>query len=81
MFIKHKITGQIIDTDKPDDYIKSGSWAMLPDEKIGGVYGEFSKTQLMQMSGERRDLPKSEIVGQMAINREAVNVNFTDDLI
>lgn len=81
MFIKHKITGQIIDTDKPDDYIKSGSWAMLHDEKIGGVYGEFSKTQLMQMSGERKDLPKSEIVGQMAINREAVNVNFTDDLI
>ena len=35
----------------------------------------------MQISGERKDLPKSEIVGQMIINRELVNVNFTDDLI
>ncbi len=81
MFIKHKITGQIIGTDKPDEYIKSGSWAYLPDDKVGGVYNEFSKTQLMQISGERKDLPKSEIVGQMIINRELVNVNFTDDLI
>ena len=81
MFIKHKMTGQIIGTDKPDEYIKSGSWGYLDDKKVEGVYSEFSKTQLMQMSGEKKDLPKSEIVGQMNINRALVNVNFTDDLI
>lgn len=81
MYLKHKITGQIIETDKPDEYIKSGSWGYLPDDKVTGVYAEFSKTQLMQISGERKDLPKSEVVGQMNINRELVNVNFTDDLI
>lgn len=81
MFIKHKITGQIIETDKPDEYLSSGSWAMITDEKVGGVYGEFSKSQLMQMSGEHKDLPKSEIVGQMNVGRETVNVNFTDNLI
>lgn len=81
MFIKHKITGQIIETDRPDEYLKSGSWAVVPNEQVGGLYGNFSKQQLMQMSGENRDLPKSEIVGAMSENRELVNVNFTDDLI
>lgn len=81
MFIKHKITGQIVETDKPEEYIKTGSWALLSSDKVSGVYAEFSKTQLMQMSGEHRDLPKSEIVGELNINRELVNVNFTDDLI
>ena len=81
MFIKHKITGQIVETDKPEEYIKTGSWALLSSDKVSGVYAEFSKTQLMQMSGEHRDLPKSEIVGGMKETRELVNVNFTDDLI
>ncbi len=81
MFIKHKITGQIVETDKPEEYIKTGSWALLSSDKVSGVYAEFSKTQLMQMSGEHRDLPKSEIVGGIDDKRELVNVNFSDDLI
>ena len=59
MFIKHKITGQIIDTDKPDDYIKSGSWAMLPDEKNRwGVWRIFKNPTDANERGKKRPTEK-----------------------
>lgn len=81
MLIQHKITKQIVDTDKPEEYLKTGVWVELKDEKVGGVFGNIAKTELMKVANEHRNLPKSTIVEAMKKPVQAVKVDFTDDLI
>lgn len=81
MFVQHKITKQIVETDKPEEYLQTGVWAELKDESVAGVFGDISKTELMKVSGERRDIPKSTIVKMIDKKPTPIKVDFTDDLI
>lgn len=81
MLIQHKITKQIVEVDNPESYLSSGSWAKLESKEVSGVYGDFSKTELMKISHEQRNLPKSVVVDNLKDERTTNKIIFTDDLI
>lgn len=81
MLLQHKITKQIIDTDKVDEYLATGVWELIKAKDVDGIFGDIRKEQLLQMTALPKSAPKSLVVDELKTDAPLVNVEFTDDLV
>ncbi len=79
--LQHKITRQIIDTDKVDEYLTTGAWELVISKDVDGIFGDIRKEQLLQMTSLPKAAPKSLVVDELKTDSPLVNVSFTDDLV
>lgn len=82
MLVQHRHTKQLVETNNPEEYTKTGVWVLVESEEVDGVFGDIPKAELLKLTNVPfGSSPKSLLVKELQTETPTVEVHFTDGLI